>query len=556
MRKSLMFARSFGGFHPADAAYQVVSAELARRGIATLDLATEMDAFTNLAGYELLVIYADRGEMTGEQARALTAWVEGGGALVLLHGGMAAFGANTIYHDLAGADFTGHPPKMPFAVRTVDREHQITRRTSESFTTEDELYTVAPRGDFHTLLEANHQGKPVPLSWAKTVGKGRVFYLGLGHDAVALANPHFLDLTCHGTRWALGQKARPDVRLGLVGYGSAFGMGHYHGTLASVTPGIELVAACDLNPKQMELAAKDWPCIRTYTDTNQFAADPDIDLAVVIVPHNVHAPVAHLLLDAGKHVMTEKPFTITGAEAAGLIEKAAAKGLTLTTFHNRRWDRDYMALKQAVDSGEIGQAYHYELFLAGYGHPGYWWRSSTAVSGGLMHDWGAHGVDWGLNLFGGEDVTAVSAWTQKRRWHDVDIADAAKMIVRFAGGQLLDIEFGGLSAARKANMRVLGTKGAIEVRPPNRDLGGNILVYHAGDNGVSEELRPYRPKGKGPYSWSEHSEVDTLYRRLADHLILGDPVPVTPQSAARVIGVIEAANLSAESGRPEKPTYW
>jgi len=550
-----MFARSFGGFHPADAAYQVVSTELARRGIATLERGTEMDAFTSLSRYELLVIYADRGEMTDDQAQSLTAWVEGGGALVILHGGMAAFGDNTIYHDLVGADFTGHPPRMPFTVRTVDGEHQITRRAPESFVTEDELYTVAPRGDFHTLLEATYLSQAVPISWVRSVGKGRVFYLGLGHDASAMTNRHFLDLTCHGTRWALGQQPRPDVRLGLVGYGSAFGMSHYHGTLAGATPGLELVAACDLNPKQMELAARDWPGIRTYTDTNEFAADPDIDLALVIVPHNVHAPVAHLLLDAGKHVMTEKPFTITGAEAAGLIDKAEAKHLTLTVFQNRRWDRDYLTLRQAVDSGEIGQPYLYELFLAGYGHPTHWWRSVTAVSGGLMHDWGAHGVDWGLNLFP-DDVTAVSAWTQKRRWHDVDVADAAKLVARFQGGQLLDIEFGSLSASRKAYMRVLGSEGAIEVRPPHRDLSGSLLVYHTGDHGVSEELRPYRPKGKGPYSWSEWSEVEVLYRRLADHLILGDPVPVTPQSAARVIGVIEAANLSAQSGQPEKPTYW
>jgi len=555
MKKGLFLAASFARFHPADYACDRISADLERRGIAKLDKATETGVLTHLGGYDLVVIYGDRGELTAEEEQGLVNWVAGGGALVGVHGATTCFRNNPGYLSLIGSLFVDHPPATRFDVFRDEGEHMVTRRLPASFTVEDELYILEPKADFQTLLHARYQGTNAPVAYVRTHGKGRVFYCGLGHGKATLDSPLFLDIVSYGTRWALGQQPQPDVRVGLVGYGAAFGMGNLHGTLTSMTPGMQLSCVCDLNPKQLEAAQRDFPGIRTYADVRDVAADPAVDFCVVILPHNAHAPVARLLLEASKSVMVEKPFLLHGSEVRELIALAERRNVTLTTFHNRRWDRDYMALRQAVDSGEIGQPYHYELFLAGYGHPGYWWRSSTAVSGGLMHDWGAHGVDWGLNLFG-DDVTAVSAWTQKRRWHDVDIADAAKLVARFQGGQLLDIEFGGLSAARKANMRVLGTKGAIEVRPAHRDLGGNILVYHAGDNGVSEELRPYRPKGKGPYSWSEHSEVDTLYRRLADHLILGDPVPVTPQSAARVIGVIEAANLSAQSGQPEKPTYW
>ena len=551
-----MFARSFGGYHDADYAYEVVSTELARRGIATVEKATEPDAFLHLQGYDLLLIYSDQGEMTAEQEQALVAWLEAGGALVAIHGATASFSSSEEYHRLIGADFENHPPVMKFAVSRSNTDHMVTVRMPEAITVEDELYLLRAKADYQILMTARYLSQDVPITYVRQQGKGRIFYTALGHGRSTFDHPRFRDLICYGTRWALGQQPRADVRVGLVGYGGQFGMGHLHGTLASGTPGMRLVAACDLNPKQMAVAQRDWPGIRTYTDPGALAEDAGVDFVVVIVPHHVHAGVAHQFLDAGKHVMVEKPFVIKAADARTLLEKAQAKNLTLTVFHNRRWDRDFMAVRQVVESGEIGTVYQFEAFLAGFGHPGYWWRSDKAISGGTMYDWGAHGTDWGLNLIA-DDVDYVVAWAQKRRWFDVSNEDAAKMVVHFKSGQLLDIEFGNLSAARKAYMRVLGTRGAIEVRPPYRDLNDRILIYRETDKGLAEELRPYKGQLSGlKHPWLEWSAADDLYRQLADHFLLGDPVPVTPESAARVIGVIEAATLSAQSGKPEAPTYW
>ena len=556
MKKGLMFAHSYGRYHDADYAYEVVRAEYARRGIASLDKATDTVAFESLQGYDLLVLYSDLGEITGHEEGALVSWVEAGGALVALHGATASFKESAAYHALIGSAFINHPPVMLFEVRRADAEHMVTARLPESLEVEDELYLLDPRADFHTLMTARYLGKSVPITYVREQGRGRVFYCGLGHARPTLDHPRFRDIVCYGARWALGQRPRPDVRVGLVGYGPAFGMGHVHGTLASATPGMRLAAVCDLDPRQTEAAQRDFPGIRAYGHVEELAADPDVDFAVVILPHHLHAAVAGQLLDAGKHVMTEKPFVIKAADGAALIEKARAKGLTLTVFHNRRWDRDFIVLRHIVESGEIGEPYHFEAFLAGYGHPGYWWRSDTEVSGGLMYDWGAHGTDWGLNIIR-DDVDYVMGWSQKRRWFDVSNDDAAKMVAHFKGGQLLDIEFGNLSAAGKPFMRVLGTKGAIEVQPRHRKLEHSLLVYREGERGLVEEVVPYGPEpGEKTEGWGSWSLVADMYRGLADHFLLGDPVPVTPESANRVIGIIEAATLSALSGRPEPPTYW
>ena len=77
---------------------------------------------------------------------------------------------------------------------------------------------------------------------------------------------------------------------------------------------------------------------------------------------------------------------------------AHAKGLMLSLFHNRRWDGDYLTIRSLIEKGLIGEVFHIECGQAGYGHPGFWWRSDKAISGGVMHDWGAHFIDWILNL--------------------------------------------------------------------------------------------------------------------------------------------------------------
>jgi len=556
VKRALMLSRSYGGFHPEDYAFEVISGELTRRGIATVERACDTDCFLSLDGYDLLLIYTDRGELSDEEEQALLGWVEAGGGLVGIHGAAASFDSSEKYHALLGAQFVSHPPKTKFTVWRRDVEHMATVRMPASMTVNDELYMLEQKADFHALASAKYLGKDLPITYVRSQGDGRVFYTGFGHDRDSLDDPFVRDQIAYGARWALGQEPKPDVRVGLVGYGPAFGMGRLHATLVSDTPGMQLVAVCDRDGERLKAAAEDWPGIRTYADSAGLAADPGVDLVVVILPHNLHYPVADQMLDAGKHVLVEKPFTIEGRQAANLIEKARLHKLTVTVFHNRRWDRDFLAVREVINSGEIGVPYLYEACLSSFGHPGYWWRSDKAISGGSMYDWGAHGVDWGLNVID-DDVDYVIAWAQKRRWFDVSNEDAAKLVAHFKGGQLMDIEFGNLAASRKTFMRILGTKGAIEVRPANRDLGSRILVMRENEDGLVEELVPYSARPSfGEHRWQEWSAVDDMYRRLADHFILGDPVPVTPESAARVIGVIEAARISAEAGKPEAPTYW
>src|ERR1700733_7328168 len=138
----------------------------------------------------------------------------------------------------------------------------------------------------------------------------------------------------------MGSSKMSTVRAAVVGYGGAFVMGKYHGEMINAA-GMQVVAACDVDPARMEIAAKDFPGIRTYTDIDALLEDPEVDLVILILPHNLHAPVAVKAANKGKHVIVEKPMCISVAQADAMIDAARANDVMLSIFHNRRWDGDF-----------------------------------------------------------------------------------------------------------------------------------------------------------------------------------------------------------------------
>src|SRR5258707_759444 len=111
------------------------------------------------------------------------------------------------------------------------------------------------------------------------------------------------------------------IRCGVIGYGGAFNMGKAHlGWMKAA--GMDPVAACDMDSKRAAVAKEDYPDIRTFTDVAKLLKEGEVDLITIITPHNTHAPLALQCLEAGKHVITEKPFCLTVAEATAMIDAA------------------------------------------------------------------------------------------------------------------------------------------------------------------------------------------------------------------------------------------
>lgn len=331
------------------------------------------------------------------------------------------------------------------------------------------------------------------------------------------------------------------IRGAVIGYGGAFNMGksHLNGMReAGITP----VAACDLDAARVRVASEDFPGIRTYTAVEDLLADDGVDLITLITPHDSHAPLAIQALNAGKAVITEKPMCLTAGEATDMIEAAQKSGVMLSVYHNRRHDGDFQTLKEAIiEKKLIGDVFSIQAGFAGYGHPGHWWRSNKAISGGAFYDWGAHFLDWILNLMPGQKVVNVTGFYHKRVWHDVTNEDHVQAILRFDSGAHADVSFSSISSLPMPRWRIQGTQGGLLDDGSVKD-GFKLFGFLNGIK-VQGELR------------NKPGTHQDYYKGIYAHMAEGAPLDVTPESARRVIAVIEAAEKSAQSGQSEPVPY-
>ncbi len=534
MKKALLMMG--GGYHPFESCAKILAEVLETYGTAACTVTDDRDAFTKLSGYDVVIVYTQGGELAAAQEKGLCDWVEQGGAFVGIHCADDSWVENERYMEMIGTQFTGHGPVTEFKASIADPDHEITRSLSE-FTIVDEFYIIKKRteADLHWVLKGSWHHEDQPLAYVREYGKGRVFYTALGHDERAFRNPGFQQLIHRGIWWATGSRKQGPVRCGVIGYGPSFAMGKVHCETIQKIPGLKLAAVCDIDPARCKAAEADLDGIKTYPDAKTLAASGEIDLGVIVTPHDTHAEIALELLNAGIGVISEKPFSITIDESTKMIEAARKKNLLLSTFHNRRWDADFLTIRKIIDEGWLGEVFHTEAFMGQYAHPGYWWRSHKPISGGAIYDWGAHFTDWILNIMPYR-MESVTGFMNKLVWHDVTNEDHCKAIIRFDGGRSAELEISSIAARGKSKFRILGTKGALtcEWEKPIQ-----VTTYV---NGTKEDLEVPLVETRWALDY---------YIGIVDHLLSGAPLQVTPESARRVIAVLELAERSSTSGKAE-----
>src|SRR5271166_585660 len=199
------------------------------------------------------------------------------------------------------------------------------------------------------------------------------------------------------------------LKVGIVGYGSAAAT--FHVPLILNVQGLELVAIASRDPEKVRASL---PQVETCATPEALFARHDIDLVVIATPNETHYPLTAKALEAGKHVVTEKAFTLNVVEALDLIARAGRAERVLSVFHNRRWDADFLTIQQILASGELGRLAHFESHFDRY-RPAVQkrWRDSGGRGSGLWYDLGSHLVDQALRLFGAPQTISLDLAKQR-----------------------------------------------------------------------------------------------------------------------------------------------
>jgi len=296
--------------------------------------------------------------------------------------------------------------------------------------------------------------------------------------------------------------------------------------------------------------------VKLYEDAGQLGDDPEIDLVIISTPPNNHAALSVLNMERGKHVICEKPLALSIKQTDMMVAAAEQHHVHLSCHQNRRWDVDYMAIKQALEEGLLGDLFYMETFVGGYKHPCGYWHSHDSISGGTAFDWGGHYLDWIVSLIP-ESVKAVSGTKHKRVWQDITNADQERIHILFESGKEASFIHSDIAAVRKPKWYLLGTEGALvsEWRDVTEYEIDPVLYYHPHDIPATEmtpDLTLHRRHPSGEIVAQKIAipkrEDYSFHRNLADHLLLGEPLSAPLEDSMKVVAILEAAKISSNNG--------
>lgn len=324
------------------------------------------------------------------------------------------------------------------------------------------------------------------------------------------------------------------IGVGIVGYGRV-GEG-YHAAMAEAGEAFRVAAVCDPAEGRRAVAEAKHGC-RTYADFTKMLEDDDVQLVAICTPPNMHCDQTIAAAQAGKAIIVDKPFAMDYEQAKRMVAAAGEAGVLVTGNQNRRWDADYLTVKQAIADGLLGDVYdresrwsHFTASWAGYGVPEFnpQWRVQRAYGGGMVYDYASHLGDQMLRMVQ-SPLASVYADLQSRIWSD-EVDDHFRAELRFADSTTAIIEATNNVRTNLPRWFVIGTVGTLVSQPTG---GCDVHLFTDEGERVLEPVSAPR---------------DIIYANIAE-VMRGQAEPlVTPEHLLSTMRLISMIFRSAETG--------
>ncbi|WP_262071207.1 oxidoreductase [Stenotrophomonas sp. Marseille-Q5258] len=337
------------------------------------------------------------------------------------------------------------------------------------------------------------------------------------------------------------------LNIGLIGYGLAGRV--FHAPLIRHTPGLVLHGIASSRRDQL---LREFTDVRICADPQQLFDDPAVDGVVIATPNDTHAPLAHAALAAGKHVLVDKPFALSVAEADALLQAGLAAERVITVFHNRRYDADFLTLRQQVAEGCLGEIAechsHFDRYRPQVRDR---WREGDGPGAGLWMDLGPHLLDQMLQLFGWPQAISVDLLAQRAHARSDDYVHA---VLHYPRHRAI-LHAGSLVAAGTPRFAVHGSAGSWvkEGRDVQEDQLRRGIAPGAPGWGI-DPVHGHRVVVDAE-GHAHRSSVDNLpgdyracYAAFRDAMLGQGEPPVTAAQVMKVMRLLDAGQRSAAHG--------
>jgi len=360
-----------------------------------------------------------------------------------------------------------------------------------------------------------------------------------------------------------------EIGVAVIGFGLAGQV--FHAPFVSAVPGLRLEAIVQ---RKGDEAAKAYPSARILRSVDEALKDAAVQLVVVGTPNETHFALAKQALLAGKHVVIDKPFAPTSAEAKELQELAEKQGVVLAPFHNRRWDGDFRTVQRLLAEEAVGRLVTYESHFDRF-RPlprENTWKEGANSANGLLMDLGPHLVDQALTLFGAP--VGITASVRKDR-DKTDIEDAFDITLEYPGysgqhGLRAHCRSSMLACDAAPRFLLHGTKGSFKkygLDPQEPALVGGAKVPRMGEGGWLAEpesqwgtltVAPV-PADPGTLTRTkvktELGDYRLYYANVRDAINGAAKLAVTPEDGYRTVKLLEMARESSAEGRTLKVEF-